>query len=65
MLGFIKKLFIGLLQFSGSLASMANVSCHTKRISSCKFDSRKCNSNQKWNNNKCQCECRHPRKHHL
>ena len=28
----------------------------TKHISSkckCKFDGRKCNSNQKWNNNKC------------
>ena len=24
----------------------------------CKFDSRKCNSNQKWNNDKCQSECK-------
>ena len=24
----------------------------------CKFDSRKCNSNQKWNNGKCRCECK-------
>ena len=24
----------------------------------CKFDGRKCNSNQKWNNNKCQWECK-------
>ena len=23
----------------------------------CKFDGRKCVSNQKWNNDKCQCEC--------
>ena len=22
----------------------------------CKFDGRKCNSNRKWNNNKCRCE---------
>ena len=22
-----------------------------------KFDGRKCNSNQKWNNDKCRCEC--------
>ena len=22
----------------------------------CKFDARKCNSNQKWNNDKCRCE---------
>ena len=24
----------------------------------CKFDGRKCVSNQKWNNDKCQCECK-------
>ena len=24
----------------------------------CKFNSPTCNSNQKWNNDKCQCECR-------
>ena len=23
-----------------------------------KFDKRKCNSNQKWNNDKCSCECK-------
>ena len=28
-----------------------HISCECK----CKFDGRKCNSNQKWNNNKCQC----------
>ena len=27
----------------------------------CKFDGTKCNSNQWWNHNKCQCECK---KHH-
>ena len=33
----------------------------TKHISSkceCKFDSKKCNSNEMWNNNKCWCECK-------
>ena len=24
----------------------------------CNNDGRKCNSNQKWNNNKCRCECK-------
>ena len=36
----------------------------TKHISCeyiCKFDGRKCNSNQKWNNDKCQCECKNPK----
>ena len=31
----------------------------TKQISckcECRFDGRKCNSNQKWKNSKCQCE---------
>ena len=35
----------------------------TKHISckfECKFDGRKCNSNQKWNNAKCWCECKNP-----
>ena len=33
------------------------ISCECK----CKFDSRKCNSNQKRNNHKCRCECKTPR----
>ena len=24
----------------------------------CTFDARKCNLNQKWNNDQCQCECK-------
>ena len=28
----------------------------------CTFDGRKCNSDQKWNNDKCRCECK---KHHI
>ena len=28
-----------------------------------KSDDRKCNSKQKWNNNRCQCECKNPVKH--
>ena len=31
-----------------------HISCECK----CKFDGRKCNSNQKWNNDKCRCECK-------
>ena len=34
-----------------------DISCKCK----CKFDGKKCNSNQKWNNDKCRCECK---KHH-
>ena len=35
-----------------------HISCECK----CKFEGRKCNSNQWWNNYKCWCECK---KHHL
>ena len=35
-----------------------HISCECK----CKFDGKKCNSNQKWNNDKCWCECK---KHHI
>ena len=31
-----------------------DISCKCK----CKFDGRKCNSNQKWNNDKCICKCK-------
>ena len=31
-----------------------HISCECK----CKFDKRKCNSNQWWNNDKCRCECK-------
>ena len=30
----------------------------------CKFDSRICNSVQRWNNNKCRNECNNPKEHH-
>ena len=39
----------------------------TKNISSkceCKFDGRKWNAFQKWNNDKCKCECRNLKKKH-
>ena len=35
-----------------------HISCECK----CKFDRRKCNSNQWWNSNNCRCECK---KHHI
>ena len=40
----------------------------TKDISykcKCKFDSTKCHSSQKWNNDKCRCECKNPKEHHV
>ena len=31
----------------------------------CNFDSTKCNWNQKWNNDKCWCDCKNPKEHHV
>ena len=31
----------------------------------CKFDTTKCNSKQKWNSNKCLCECKNPKEHQV
>ena len=31
---------------------------HISRKCKCKFDGRKCNSDQWWNNSKCWCECK-------
>ena len=37
-----------------SKTSTKDISCECK----CKFDGRKCNSDQWWNNDKCPCECK-------
>ena len=39
--------------------SRKHISCECKF----KIDGRKCNLNQKWNNDKCQCGCKNRRKH--
>ena len=36
-----------------------HISCKCKR----QLDSRKCNSDQKWNNGKCHCECKNTKEH--
>ena len=37
-----------------SKISTKHISCKSK----CRFDARKCNLDQWWNNNKCRCECK-------
>ena len=41
--------------------STKHILCECK----CKFDGRKCNSNQKWSKDKCLCECKNPREHNV
>ena len=38
---------------------------HMTYICRCKFGGKKCSSNQKWNNDKCQCNWKKPIKHRL
>ena len=38
-----------------------HISCERKY----KFDGRKWNSSQKWNDDKCRCECKIPKEHHM
>ena len=38
-----------------SVISANHISCKCK----CKIAGKKCNSNQKWNNNKSRCKCKH------
>ena len=39
-----------------------NIKKHTSRECKYIFDGKKCNSNKKWNNDKCWCKFKHPRK---
>ena len=46
------------------MARISNLKISTKHVScrcKYKFDGKICNLNQKWNNNKCWCECKYPR----
>ena len=46
-----------------------NESKNLRKLISCKceskFDGRKCNTSKKWNNNKCQCECKNLKNYHM
>ena len=48
------KVFNMIIRMHETKTLVKHISCDCK----CKFNSRTCNSNQKWNNDKCQCECR-------
>ena len=50
-----------MIRINESKTLAKHISCECK----CKFDGIKCNSNQKWNNNKCRRECKNARKHHV
>ena len=55
------KCFTMITGINESITSTKHTSCKCK----CKFDGRKCNSNQRWNNNKSLCECKNLKEHHV
>ena len=52
------SVFIMITRINESETLTKDISCECR----CKFDGRKCNSGQWWNNDKCRCECK---KHHI
>ena len=56
-----EDLNLGMLNIITGINESKTLTKHISCKCKCKFDSRKFNSNQKWNNDKCRCECK---KHH-
>ena len=48
------KAFVTITNKDEAIAMIEHISCDCK----CKFNSRTCKSNPKWNNKTCQCECK-------
>ena len=58
-----KRKYLNMLGFN-VITEISGSKTLTKQVSSklkCGIDGRKCNSNQKWNNHKCICECKNPK----
>ena len=54
----IEDLNLSLFNMITGINESKTLTKHISREWTCKFDERKCNSNQKWNNDKCWCECK-------
>ena len=55
------KYFNMVTRINKSKALATHISCESK----CRLDDKKCNLNQRWNNNKCLFDCQNARKHHV
>ena len=53
------RVFNMIVRINESKTLAKHISCKCK----CKFDCRKCNRNQKLNNDKCQCKCKNLKEH--
>ena len=70
MFGFVKKVFFTELTILSRFTSVNSLSCmsrtnetryiewHEKCKSECKFGANICHNKQRWNNDKCRCECK-------
>ena len=52
------KVFNMLTRIHEAKNSVELISCNGTYLIKCNFDSTACNSDQQWNNESCQCECR-------
>ena len=59
----IEGLNLSVFNIMAALYMLKIVTKHISCKCQCKFDGRKCNSNQKWINNKCWCECKNPKEY--
>ena len=55
------KCFNMVTRINKSKTLATHISCESK----CRLDDKKCNLNQRWNNNKCLFDCQNARKHHV
>ena len=49
---------LSVLNMTTGINERKTLTKHISRECKCKFDGRKCDSDQWWNNNKCWCECK-------
>ena len=47
------------------ISELKTLTEHISYKCECRFDDRKCNLNQKWNNDKCWCEYKNPKEHQV
>ena len=55
------KCFNMVTRINKSKTLATHISCESK----CRLNDKKCNLNQRWNNNKCLFDCQNARKHHV
>ena len=60
-----KDLYLNIFSMITGINESKTLTEHISCKCECKFDSKKCNLNQKLDNNKGWCECKNPKEHHV